>query len=66
MCDSRFPSLTAPRSKAPARPLTSTPPVRRAVTALTAGLLLAALSGCGDPGGGGGGGYVVGSQVANR
>jgi hypothetical protein len=42
-------------------------PASRTVKLLSAGLLLAALAGCGDPddgdGGGGGGGYIVGRHV---
>ena len=68
MSTSRYPSLNPSRHEAPAgRPGRPTG-VRRAATALTVGLLLPALAGCGDPGGGGGGGggYVVGSIVAGH
>ena len=64
---SRWPSVRRSGCSAPARRPAPSAAARRTATALTAGVLLAALTGCGDPGGGGGGGgYVVGTTVAGR
>ncbi len=53
--------------EAPARRPAQSTGVRRAATVATVGLLLAALTACGDPDeGGGGGGYVVGTAFAGR
>ncbi|CAA9354504.1 MAG: hypothetical protein AVDCRST_MAG29-2499 [uncultured Nocardioidaceae bacterium] len=68
MSTSRYRVVTTSSGGARARRPACWSGAGRVASLLTAGLLLAALSGCGDPdgGGGGGGGYVVGSNVADR
>ena len=70
MSRASLPNVTASRRRAPARSLPRRNGGGRAGTALIAGMLLATLTGCGDPddggGGGGGGGYIIGGIVATR